>query len=494
MLRDRHLETHANGTLEIHTFRGLRRHFGHLARRLGEGSPIRGLTLADLQGHVHARPKARGRRGTLLPTTIKQEVVALRTAWNWGVRMGIVAGRCPVDGPRCAKGDERPPSRSRDEIERQLPGLRKEKADELREVPYLDIDEVERLLGHVKAHASHPWIYPLLATPAHSGARRGELLRMRTGDLDLSAGVVGIRGRKRVHRRRTMRRVPLSTALAEADGGREGRVVGSSRRRGDLELLNARGRHRLGHPGPGVPRGPRGPLLNARGRHRLGHDDVLDKGLLPLLNARGRHRLGHTAPPPRSRRPGGSAQRPRASSSRSLERVDADQAGIVCSTPEGVIVSVTGLGRPVDDAAQLCSTPEGVIVSVTGRRRRPRRAGHGCSTPEGVIASVTGAKVLARSSPIAAQRPRASSPRSLVGLGEAGQQIFAAQRPRASSSRSPRSDPADAARCPTAQRPRASSSRSPEGRPVGRGGDGPCSTPEGVIVSVTLESMLLPGM
>ena len=213
-LRDRYLETHGNGSLEVHTLKGLRRHFGHLARLFGDDFPIRGLTLADLQGYVDRRAKARGRRGTLLPTTIRKEIVTLRTAWKWGVRMGIVEGPCPVDGLRYAKGDEKPPFQSRAEIERQLPGLSKEKAGDLWEVLYLTFDEVGRLLDHVKVTAGHPWIYPLVATAAHTGARRDELLRMRVADLDLAAGVVSIRERKRVHVSRTTRRVPLSTTLS----------------------------------------------------------------------------------------------------------------------------------------------------------------------------------------------------------------------------------------------------------------------------------------
>ena len=213
-LRDRYLDTHANGTLELHTVRGIRRHFGHLARLLGESFPIRKLSLADLQGYVDRRAKAKGRRGTLNPATIKKEIITLRTAWNWGARMGIVSGRCPADGLRYAKGDEKPPFQTRAEIERQLLGLPHPKADELWEALYLTAAEVDRLLAHVKAHAAHSWIYPLLVTAAHTGASRGELLRMRTGDLDLPAGGVSVRERKRAHGRRTTRRVPLSTALA----------------------------------------------------------------------------------------------------------------------------------------------------------------------------------------------------------------------------------------------------------------------------------------
>lgn len=95
-LRDRYLETHGNGTLEAHTLRDVRRHFKHLAAHLGERFPIRTQSLADLQGFVDQRSKAKGLRGRPLnPTTIKMEIVTLRTAWNWGVRMKIVSGRDP---------------------------------------------------------------------------------------------------------------------------------------------------------------------------------------------------------------------------------------------------------------------------------------------------------------------------------------------------------------------------------------------------------------
>lgn len=213
-LRDRYLETHANGTLERHTLNGIRRHFGHLTRILGSGFPLQGLRPADLQGYVDKRAKAKGRRGSLLPTTIKKEIVTLRGAWNWGVRMELVVGRCPADGLRYPKGDEKPPFQSRAEIERQLPGLSPHKAAELWEVLYLTLAEVEKLLDHVKERARHPWIHPMLATAAYTGARRGELLRMRIGDVDFSAGVVSIREKKRTQGMRTTRRVPLSSKLS----------------------------------------------------------------------------------------------------------------------------------------------------------------------------------------------------------------------------------------------------------------------------------------
>src|SRR5262249_53983382 len=151
-LRDRYIQTHG-ASLEHHTMRGIRRHFRHLCRLLGEGFPIRKLSLADLQGYVDRRAIAKGRRGPLNPATIKAEIVTLRAAWNWGAKMEIVSGRYPCDGLRYPKADEKPPFQTRVEIERQRSGLTTGQADELWEALYLTLPEVERLLAHVEANA-----------------------------------------------------------------------------------------------------------------------------------------------------------------------------------------------------------------------------------------------------------------------------------------------------------------------------------------------------
>jgi len=95
-----------------------------------------------------------------------------------------------------------------------VPGLQPAKVVELWEALDLSLPEVESLLAHVKERAIHSWTHPLVATAAHTGARKGELLRMRVGDVDFTAGVVSIQEKKRAHGRRTTRRVLLSTALA----------------------------------------------------------------------------------------------------------------------------------------------------------------------------------------------------------------------------------------------------------------------------------------
>ena len=207
---------------------------------------------------------------------------------------------------------------------------------------------------------------------------------------------------------------------------------------GHLQLLNARGRHRLGHRGRRSSRPPPRRLLNARGRHRLGHN--------LLLLHRDRQRdcstpegviVSVTACWPSACRRCRSAQRPRASSSRSHPG-----------------------GRRGPDLRLLCSTPEGVIVSVT-RQARCRRRGGG-----------------------AAQRPRASSSRSLMRAGFPAPHWTTAQRPRASSSRSrgrDRRGPLD----PDLLNARGRHRLGHNGPAIALTEVIDCSTPEGVIVSVT---------
>ena len=100
---DRYLETNAP-SLEPSTVSGIRRHFKHLTRTYGERYPIAELTLADLQRHVDRRAKDRYRKRPINAATIFKEIVSLRTAWNWGVRMEFLSGRFPARRPARSEG------------------------------------------------------------------------------------------------------------------------------------------------------------------------------------------------------------------------------------------------------------------------------------------------------------------------------------------------------------------------------------------------------
>ncbi len=227
-LRDRYFGVHGNGTLEENTLAGMQQHFKHWTTTLGAGHLISSLTLADLQGHVDRRAKMKGIRGLISPTTIRKEIVTLRTCWNWGVQFGLVTGKFPNKGLRFAKTDEKPPFQTFAEIERKLPGLSKKQAAEAWDSVYLTVPEISELLAYVKEHASMPWLYPMVCFAAYTGARRSEMIRAKISDVDFAAGSIQIYEKKRVRGQRTSRR---AHAYAFPSHRLARMVSGSSRRR-----------------------------------------------------------------------------------------------------------------------------------------------------------------------------------------------------------------------------------------------------------------------
>jgi len=217
-LRDLYLTTRGEA-LEARTLDTARLHFKHLCDLLGDGYPISGLTLPDLQSYVDRRGRQKTRDGKRIsPTTVRKEVVTLRTAWNWGAKMRLVASRYPNDGLSYPKIDEKPPFQTKAEVERSIAagGLTPAQVMELWESLYLQAHELAGFLAHIRDHATYPWIYPLVCMAAHTGARRSELLRMQVTDLDAEGGSVLIREKKRVKGKRSTRRAPLSPTLAVA--------------------------------------------------------------------------------------------------------------------------------------------------------------------------------------------------------------------------------------------------------------------------------------
>lgn len=206
--RDAYLAAH-RAALESKSLYTARIHFNHLVTTLGPKFDPRKTELADLQRHVDRRCPA------VSPATAAKELSTFRTAWNWGVRLKLLSGPCPVKGLLYPKVDEKPPFRTRAEIERQLEGLDQRQRKELWDALFLTLPEIEAFLGDVRSRAAHPWIFPLVATAAHAGLRRSELVRATKADVDLDAMVLTVRERKRIKGKRTTRRVSLSTSLAE---------------------------------------------------------------------------------------------------------------------------------------------------------------------------------------------------------------------------------------------------------------------------------------
>jgi integrase len=207
ILRDRYITTHSNGTIEENSLGTVRLHFSHFCRSLGEGFPLAELSLLHLQEYVSNRAKK-----ALSPVTLRKEVATLRAAWNWALPMGLTSGLFPAKGIRYPKAAEKPPFMTWAEVERAIASG--DDPEELWQCLYLTLPEIAELLTYVRGHATQPFVYPMVAFAAHTGARRSEMLRALVTDLDFSGNSAVIREKKRARGKRTSRRVPLTPTLA----------------------------------------------------------------------------------------------------------------------------------------------------------------------------------------------------------------------------------------------------------------------------------------
>jgi integrase len=208
-LRDSYLKMVGNRGIEENTLCTAKIHFSHIAETLGETFSVNGLSLADLQKHVARRST----KDEVAGVTIKKEIDTLRSAWNWGCRMGYVEGPLPCHGLVYPQSEEKLAFMTWAEIESRIAGGA---PAELWECLYLTELELADFLDFVQCRKAPEWVYPMCVLAAHTGARRSEMIRAERQDVDLDAGVITLREKNRVRGRPPTRRVPLSNRLKAA--------------------------------------------------------------------------------------------------------------------------------------------------------------------------------------------------------------------------------------------------------------------------------------
>ena len=213
-LMDEYFVTARNGSLESSTIDTLEVHRRHLERVLGKSMDVRQLSIRHLQTYINKRAKAKGKYGrSLCGSTIKKELVTLRTVINWANELELVDFKFTLRKLRFPKSFELLPFQTRDQIETRLEKGKYSatEASELWEALFLLKTEIQEVLALIKKNAKSTFLHPMISVAAYSGVRRSELLRMKVEDVQDSRLLV--RERKRIRGEMSSRFVPLTQDL-----------------------------------------------------------------------------------------------------------------------------------------------------------------------------------------------------------------------------------------------------------------------------------------
>lgn len=104
------------GAKEANTRKCVAIHMPHLARLLGEKTPVPAVTTAAVQGYVDRRAAETYRMKPIKPQTVKKEVATLVTVCNWAHRRVHVPPPCSTKGITFPKEWEKSQFRTYDQV------------------------------------------------------------------------------------------------------------------------------------------------------------------------------------------------------------------------------------------------------------------------------------------------------------------------------------------------------------------------------------------
>jgi integrase len=190
-------------------------HMKHLARIIGGETLLTAVTAGTIQLFVDARSREEHNGYPVKPKTVRKAVATLRFVWNWANRQGHVPTRYPAVELVFPKERQPEPFRTYDQVKAILDrgGVDKRRERELWDGLFLDPAQIAEVLEHVRRKTSARYLYPLLVTAAHTGARRSELFRARVEDIDFDAKHVLLREKKRSRDKETFRTVDMTPVV-----------------------------------------------------------------------------------------------------------------------------------------------------------------------------------------------------------------------------------------------------------------------------------------
>ena len=190
-------------------------HGRHFKRVLGADRRFDALSVDVLQDYVNERATA-----GIVRDTIHKELTTIRVVWGWALKRRHIASPLAwkIADLTMPKSREKPTFQTWGQIERKIArgGLTSDQEADLWESLWLDQAETLACLEWVRERATRPFIFPMFAFVAYTGARRSEMLRSERDDWDFEGGVVSIRQKKSDKTKSfTKRTVPIHPALAE---------------------------------------------------------------------------------------------------------------------------------------------------------------------------------------------------------------------------------------------------------------------------------------
>ena len=214
-LLDLYVQTLTEGAKAATTLATERTHVKHLKAVLKASTPVDGLTKADTQAYADTRSRK------VRAATVKKEMATLAYIWRRGLDRGHVRAAVPSLKLTFCKQADKQPFRTWEEILAIIDSghLGGDREAELWKSLYLDEHQVREVLEYVRDQARHPFVYPMVAFAAYTGARRSEIVASQRSDIDLANQRVLIREEKRKHERGgSFRHVPLHPGLARILG------------------------------------------------------------------------------------------------------------------------------------------------------------------------------------------------------------------------------------------------------------------------------------
>ncbi len=192
---DTYFENLTPGSKEANSLGTETVHRKHFVRLLGEKVAFESLGVETIQKYVDKRVREGVGR-----ETIRKELSTLRVIWGWAFKrkhIGSAIGWKMTD-LTLPKADERSPFQTWDQIVRRIARDKPdaERQAKLWESLWLDQGQTMECLEWVRENGRHPFLYPMFAFAAFTGARRSEIIRSERDDWDFDSGYVAIRQKK----------------------------------------------------------------------------------------------------------------------------------------------------------------------------------------------------------------------------------------------------------------------------------------------------------